>query len=176
MKKTSFLILCVALVSPLCAAEPGQLELARKVINATQFDRMFDQMGAQMQQIAAQSMSQSSPNMSEEQRAAATKIMSEITALSMEAAKGMLQKVDVIYADVYTEAELKAMLAFFESNEGKSMLLKQPKVMQALMPLVQGMQGELMPKIQSIVERAKATTEKPSAEMTPAAPSAPKVN
>ena len=156
MKKTSLLLLCLALVSSLCAAEPGQLELARKVIKATQLDRMFDQMGVQMQQMAAQSMNLSAPNQTPAQKEAATKIMNEVLTLSMDSAKAMLEKVDVIYAEVYSEAELKAMLVFFESPEGKSMLQKQPQVMQRMMPLVQGMQKELVPKIQEIVEKAQA--------------------
>ena len=36
------------------------------------------------------------------------------------------------------------------------MLQKQPQVMQRMMPLVQGMQKELVPKIQEIVEKAQA--------------------
>ncbi len=156
MKKVSLLLLSLALISRLVAAEPNQLELARKVIKATQFDRAFDQMGAQMQQMAAQSMNLSSPNQTPAQKEAAMKTLGEVMALSMDAAKALISKVDVIYAEVYSEAELKAMLAFFESAEGKSMLQKQPQVMQRMTPLVQAMQKELMPKIQQIVEKARA--------------------
>ena len=174
MKKTSLLILCLAVISRLGAAEPSapaaapvqppvaapavspaQVELARQVIKATQFDRIFDQMGMQMQQMATQQMNFSAPNQTPTQKEAALKNLGEVTKLSMDAAKSMLEKVDVIYAEVYSEAELKAMLAFFQSNEGKSMLQKQPQVMQHMMPLVQGMQRELMPKIQALVEKSK---------------------
>lgn len=156
MKKTSLLLLSLVLISRAAAVEPAQLELAQKVIKATQFDRMFDQMGAQMQQIATQSMNLSGPSVTPAQKEIATKTMAEVTKLSLEAAKEMLQKVDAIYAEVYSEAELKSMLAFFESPEGKSMLQKQPQVMQRMMPLVQNMQREIMPKIQQVVEKAKA--------------------
>jgi hypothetical protein len=173
VKKIPFVILCLALISSLHAAEPGQLELARKVIKATQFDRVFDQMGAQMQQMAMQSMNQSAPNQTPAQKEAATKVLDEIMKLSMDSAKAMLEKVDVIYAEVYSEAELKAMLTFFDSPEGKSMLQKQPQVMQHMMPLVQGMQKELMPKIQQIVQKAKAEADAAATTATPVPAPAP---
>lgn len=173
MKKTSLSILCLALVASLGAAEPtpapavapapvapavspAQLDLARQVIKASKFDKVFDQMGAQMQQMAAQSMNLSSPDMTPAKKDAAMKVLGEVMKLATESTKSMLEKVDVIYAEVYSEAELKAMLTFFDSTEGQSMLNKQPQIMQRMMPFVQGMQRELMPKIQQIVEKAKA--------------------
>jgi hypothetical protein len=169
MKITTLVLLCLALISRLGAAEPvpapqaaptpAQLELAREVIKATQFDRMFDQMGAQMQKIAASQLNVSSPNLTAEQKEAQGKIMGQVMTISMEAAKQMLAKVDTIYAEVYSEAELKAMLAFFASPEGQSMLQKQPQIMQHMMPLIQDMQREIGPKIQAIVEKAKADAE-----------------
>ena len=176
MKNTSLILLCLALASSLGAAEPSQLALAGKVIKATQFDKIFDQMGNQMQQMAAQSMNLSSPDMTPAQKEAATKSMGEVMKLSMDAAKEMLAQVDVIYAEVYSEPELKAMLAFFESPEGKSMLQKQPQIMQRMMPLVQGMQKDLMPKIQHIVQKAQAEAASAAAPApTPAAPTDVKV-
>ena len=181
MKKPALFIICLALIAPLGAAEstpatgvvptrpvvdPVRLALADQVIKASHADRMFDQMSAQMQQMAAQGMGLSSPDMTPAKKEAAMKMMNEVMALSMSSAKSLLDDVDVIYAEVYSEAELKAMLAFFTSAEGRSMLEKQPKVMQHLMPLVQDMQKELMPKIQQIVEKAKA------AEAASAAPTA----
>jgi len=182
MKKTSLLILGFALITSLGIAEtapataapaaqkllpsPAQIELAQKVIKATQMDRMFDQMSAQMQQMAAQSMGLAAPNQTPAQKEAAMKYMGEVMQLSMNMAKDLLNDLDLIYADVYSEAELKAMLAFFESSEGKSMIQKQPQIMQHLMPLVQEMQKNLMPKIQEIAQKAKA-------EAAAAAPTAP---
>ena len=178
MKKTSLLIVCLALASslgaaeiaPLSSAAPAQIELARKVIKASQFDRMFDQMGAQMQQMAGQSMGLSNPGQTPAQKEAAMKTLGEVMKLSMDATKGLLEKMDVIYAEIYSEGELRAMLAFFDSNEGRSMLQKQPQIMQRMMPLVQGMQKDLVPQIQQIVEKAKADA---AAAGTPAPTPAP---
>jgi hypothetical protein len=181
MKKTC-LLLCLGLITSLGAVEPApaitpslaqkplpspaQIELAQKVIKATQMDRMFDQMSAQMQQMAAQSIGLAAPNQTPAQKEAAMKYMGEVMKLSMDSAKSLMTDFDLIFAEVYSETELKAMLAFYESAEGKSMLQKQPLVMQHLMPLVQDMQKTLMPKIQEIAQKAKA-------EAAAAAPTAP---
>ena len=176
MKKASVILLCLALITPLWASDPVKVELARKVIKATQFDKVFDQMGAQMQQMAAQSLNLSDPNQTPAQKEAAMKFMGEVTTLSMSSAKALMEDVDLIYADVYSEAELKAMLAFFESPEGKSMQEKQPQIMQHLMPLIQNMQKELMPKIKALVDKAKADAEAAkAAAAAPTAPSAPAI-
>ena len=204
MKKTSVVLLCLALICRLGAAEPtapaasstpaasvapaapapAQLELAREVIKAMQLDRMFDQMVPQMQKIVAQQMDAASPNQTPAQKEAADKIMGEAMTISMDAAKDMLKKVDMIYAEVYSEAELKAMLAFFASPEGQSMLKKQPQVMQHMTPLIMEMQREMGPKMQALVKKAKAdaaaeaeaAATAPTTTTAPAAPTNAKVS
>jgi hypothetical protein len=143
---------------PTVATPPdaGQVALAQGVIKAMHADRIFDQMEAQMQRMAAQAFKQNNDKLTPDQRAAAEKLSGQIMKVSMDAARGMLDKMDVIYAEVYSPAELKAMKAFFESPEGVSMLEKQPQIMQKLMPSITEMQKEIGPKIQKLVEDAKA--------------------
>ncbi len=166
MKRIPALVACLALLpclnaqdaSPTVSLPPdaAQLELAQGVIKAMHADRMFDQMAAQMQKMAAQSIQQGNDKLTPEQRAAAQKLSSQILKVSMDTAKGLLDQMDVIYAEVYSPAELKAMKAFFESPEGVSMLEKQPQIMQKLMPSITQMQKEIGPKIQKLIEDAKA--------------------
>ena len=153
-----FLVLAPLLMAdgPADTSQPANIALAQQVIKAMHADRMFDQMSAPMQQMAAQSINQNSANLTPQQQALAQKMSSQIMALSMDAAKNLITKLDVIYAQVYSEAELKAMKAFFESPEGMSMLQKQPQIMQKLMPYVQTMQRDLGPKIQAIIQDARA--------------------
>ena len=118
-------------------------------------DQMFDNIAAQMKQIAGQAVTLS-PNASPEQQKKSEELQNKIMDLSMGAAKEMIGKMDQIYADVYNEKELQAMKAFFTSPEGQSMLAKQPQIMTHLMPLVQEMQRNLLPKIQQLVQEDKA--------------------
>lgn len=123
-------------------------------------------MGAQVKQMATQALNAAGHESTPAQQEIVEQTIDKVMALTLESSKAMLEKTDVIYAEVYSEAELKTILAFFQSAEGKSMILKQPQIMQRMMPLVQGMQQDLMPKIQHIVEEAKAAE---AAAATPAA-------
>jgi uncharacterized protein len=174
MKSIALLALSLALVpylgaaDPVVTPEPANLELAHQVIKAMHADKIFDQMSVQMQQIAAQSVNANSANLTPQQRAIATKVSSEVTALSMDFAKGLLGKMDVIYAQVYSEAELKAMKAFFDSPEGMSMIQKQPQIMQKIMPYIADMQKEIGPKIKKITDDARAEVQAAAVPTPPA--------
>lgn len=157
------------------AADATKLALAREAIAAVHADKMFDGMVGQMKQMAMQT-SMLPPEATPEQRKLAEELQGKIMDLSMNAAKGLVAQMDQIYAAVYSEAELKAMVAFFKSPEGQTMMEKQPQIMQHIMPLVQQMQRDLMPQIQRLVEEAKAAEAKaaaPAPTATPAAAEAP---
>jgi hypothetical protein len=162
MKK--ILLLAVLALSPAVFAQDNnaaKLALAREAISAMQVDKMFDGMAAQMKQMAS-SLAQAPADASAADRQKADVLQGKILDLSMNEAKAMINKMDGIYAAVYSELELKAMVAFFKSPEGQSMMAKQPQIMAQMMPLVQEMQQGLMPKIQQLVEEAKAADALPA--------------
>jgi len=170
MKRTSspFLLLALVLNSSVTAADSGQIELAHKVVEATQYNTIIDQMVTQVEMSTVQLSPLSKPNLPPTLKEAAAKMMDEAADVSMEAAKELTQNAETVYSEVFSESELKAMLAFFESPEGKSMLQKQPQIMVRMMPLIQNMRGQLTPKIQQIVEKAQ-TAAGIKTPMTPAA-------
>lgn len=59
-----------------------------------------------------------------------------------------------IYAETYSEVEMKAMIAFYESPEGRSVLDKTPLVTAKSMQVTQGIMANLMPKIMAGAESA----------------------
>ncbi|HLP24906.1 MAG TPA: DUF2059 domain-containing protein, partial [Acidobacteriota bacterium] len=129
------------------AVDPAKLALARDVISAMQADKMFDGMAAQMKQMAMQ-MSPLPADATPEQKARAEKFLGRIMDLSMTSAKAMIAQMDQVYAELFTEGELKAIKAFYTSPEGQSMIAKTPQAMQRVMPAIQAMQRDLMPKLQ----------------------------
>jgi hypothetical protein len=169
MKTTRLLLALLALSTGSFAQDnAAKLALAREAIAALKADKMIDGMTAQMKQMAAQMSAGSLPaEATPAQRKIVDEFQGRIMDLSMEAAKGMITQMDQVYADVYSEAELKAMIVFFKSPEGQSMMAKQPQVMQRVMPLVQSMQRELMPKMQRLTEDMKAQMEAAQAAPTP---------
>ena len=173
MKKLLLLLAILALVTGAVAQEsPATLALAREVISIMKADQMFDNIAAQMKQTAGQ-MAAPPPGATPEQIKRAGEIQARIMDLSMAAAKNMIGKMDHIYAEVYNEAELRAMKAFFSSSAGQSMLAKQPQIMGKLMPMMQEMQRDLMPKIKQTLDDARAEEAKAKAAAAPAPATSP---
>ena len=87
---------------------------------------------------------------SPEQKAAAEKVSQKM----IENTKAMSEKMRPlfvqIYSEVYSDDEIDAMLAFYESAAGRAMVTKQPlimsKVMTALMPEILRLAKETAPK------------------------------
>jgi len=177
MKKILFLVSLLALGTSAFAQEPtpAQLALARETIAAMQVDKMLDGMAGQIKQMAMQ-RAQLPASATPEQRQRFDVFMGRVSDLAMVEVKTMVTKLDVIYAEVYSEAELKAITGFFNTTEGKSMLAKQPQVMTRLMPLMQQLQQAMAPKLQKLAqefdaeikaEQAAAAAAGPAASATP---------
>ncbi len=170
MKLTRLLTVLLALATGAFAQEnPAKLALAREVITAMKADKMFDAMLGQMKQIAVQSAA-IPPDATPDQKKKMEEFLGKVMDLSMESAKGIIAQMDHIYADVYSEAELRAMKNFFSSPEGQSMLAKQPQAMAHVMPLVQQMQRDLMPKLKVLTEQFQAEIKATKAAQPAAAP------
>jgi len=136
-------------------ASAAKLALARDAIAAMQVDKILQSMTDQINEVAAQQV-QLPETATSEQRQQFDVFMAKVTALARNEVGAVFGKLDAIYANVYTEAELKAIVGFFNSPEGKSVLAKQPEVMSQLMPLMQEMQESLMPKLQKLGEDLEA--------------------
>lgn len=172
MKKLTTLLASVALAAAAFGQtpDPAKLELARATIAAMQVDKMLEGMSGQLKQMAAQ-QAQMPANATPEQRKLFEDFMGKVTDISMEEVRHMIGKMDVIYASVYSEAELKAIRAFFVSPEGQSMLAKQPTIMAQTMPIIQDMQRSILPKVQALA--AEFSKNLKAAAPEAAAPAAP---
>jgi len=156
MKITRLFLLLVAFATGAAAQQdPAKLALAREVIAAMHADRMFDAMASQMKQMYAR-MVPVSPTATPAQQQKAEELQAKIMDVTMTAAKGLVGKMDQVYAEVYSEAELNAMKTFFASPEGQSMLAKQPQIMARVMPMAQEMQRDLGPKVQKLIDDSRA--------------------
>lgn len=157
MKITRSLTVLLALATGAFAQEtvpPAKLALAREVVVAMHADRVFDAMVAQTKQMSSEMLALP-PGATAEQKKKADDTEAQIMKLTTDATKAALEKVNQMYAELYTDAELNAMKAFFSSPEGQSMLAKQPQVMGKIRPLFQDMQRDLGPKLQKLVDDAR---------------------
>lgn len=155
MKATKSLLVLLALSSSVFAQDPSpKLKLAREVISAMQVDKMLDGMTEQMKQMATQLAPKLDATPEQKQKAEA--LEGKIMDLVISQTREIVSKIDQVYVDVYSDAELNAMKAFFTSPEGKSMTAKQPAVMARMMPLIQDMQRDMEPKMKKIIEEASS--------------------
>lgn len=85
-----------------------------------------------------------------EQKAAGEKVSQKIIENTKAISEKMRPVIVQVYSEVYSDDEIDAMLAFYESAAGRAMVTKQPlimsKVMAALMPEIQRLAKEAAPK------------------------------
>lgn len=150
---TPLLALGLIASSPLAFGVPqdqtAQLNLAREVITSMHMDEQVKQMTSQISCLTSKAAG-TSGTLSETDQKAAQALTEKVMNLAL---KEMLTKLDLIYAEVFTESELKAMKAFYQSPEGQSSLRKQPQVMQKLMPSVMEMSSKLAEQLGKELEK-----------------------
>jgi uncharacterized protein len=163
------LLLCLGFASSLAAADPSpaQLQLAHDVIKAAQTDRVYNPLVARITEQSSQALNLGSINITAEQRDAAVKVQEQVLALTNEAVKSLISKMEIAYAEVYTEDELKAAKAFYESPEGRALSAKSPQVAQRMAPLQQAMMADLGPKLNKLITDARTAQAAAAASATP---------
>jgi uncharacterized protein len=173
-------VVALALILSLAGAHAGEaerLQLAREVIQASQVDKMIDAMTGQIQQMSRQMAGPGFDSLPADQKALAEAFIAKTVEVAMAESKVILAKMDAVYAGTFTEDELLAVRDFYRSPAGKSLIEKQPILMQKLMPELQGMQRTLMPKLQAMGQefeaqmkelKAKEAAQKAAAEPVPA--------
>jgi hypothetical protein len=151
MKKTASLTLAVLLLSAVAAFAGSREDLARQMLRLTDMQKLMDQVVDQVQQIQlAQLESLDIPADKREQTTAfQNRLMKKVfDAMSWQVMEPEYVK---LFADVYSEEELKAIVAFFKSPAGQSMLNKQPELLQKSMSLSQQRMQAVMPELQRMI-------------------------
>ena len=153
MKKTliTLLITC-SFLTQMAAADA--LEKAKELMTIMAVTKQLDASQQQIvnfidQMIDSQGLS---PSEATEAKALAKK--------SMESSFETMMSIDWesmfadIYASVFSEDEIQALIDFYSSPAGKKFLDKQPELMTATMQKLQGEMAKLMPRIQADVSKA----------------------
>lgn len=138
MKKTIAIIVLglSILIGSAQAQEDTKLKLADKLLIVMEMQKTIEQsFGAATQMMPNQA------NMPPEAKEVMNMIIKE---LSWENIKTDYIK---LYAEVFTEDELKGLINFYESPIGKAYIKKQPELTQKSMMLSQKMMMKVMPKL-----------------------------
>jgi hypothetical protein len=78
-----------------------------------------------------------------------------------------------LYADMFSEEELRGMIAFFESPVGRTWLAKQPEIARRSLQFSQNLMMRLLPAMQSRHDATPAVPAVPAAERPPGSNSTP---
>ena len=123
-------------------ASPKAVALVRRYLAAIHFEGLMDAMMASMIPVMSDSLTKQYPNITEEQRTAIGAVVRET--MHDDFTPKMIERMVPIYAQTFSESELEAMVAFYESPAGQSIMQKTPsiapksaEVARALMPEVQ---------------------------------------
>jgi hypothetical protein len=129
------------------AVSPKAEALVRCYLAAIHFEKLLDAMMGSMIPVMTDSMGKQYPNLTDQQR-------SEIGAAVRESMREdftpkMLERMVPIYAQAFSESELEAMVTFYESPAGQSIMQKTP----SLAPKSAEVARDLMPEVQKDVMR-----------------------
>ncbi|MBT8042365.1 MAG: DUF2059 domain-containing protein [Pontiella sp.] len=153
MKKIIILsLVALPLFSQLANADVN--EKAKELIKVMEITKQLDESQKQIGQFMDQMVTAQGLSGEETEEAKA------IARKSMESSFETMKTIDWetmfgdIYASVFTEEEIQALIDFYKSPIGKKYLDKQPELMAATMQKMQGEMAKLMPKIQADVAKA----------------------
>lgn len=153
MKKTITTIILISLAS-VQFSTASSIEKAKELMSLLELTKSMDSSFAQVQGFADQMIS--SQGLSPEQADKARKQSKKAMATSFEHMKSIDWETMFaeIYASVFTEEEIQAVIEFYKSPVGKKFIEKQPELMAQTMQKMQVEMSKIMPKIQADIQKA----------------------
>jgi hypothetical protein len=151
--KKSIILMITTMIFLVAPAVAGQKEdLTKEMLNLADMKKMMDQIVAQVQQIQAAQLK--SLNIPEKNQEKVLQFQSKLTKKIFDAMSWdkMEPEYITLFSTVYTVEELKAIVAFYKSPAGQSMLKKQPMLMQKSMQIAQSKIQILLPELKKMTE------------------------
>ena len=135
--------------------EKSKEEYAKEIIELTDVNKLLDQVMAQLKQMQGQIRAQA--GITEDQSEKAKEFQEKVQAKILEVFdfKKIEPEFIELFTSVYTIDELKAISEFYKTPAGKSMIAKQPQVLQKSMAIAQDKVKILIPELQKLVQEMK---------------------
>jgi len=129
-------------------ATPETRALAARYFEAIHYDKMLGQMMDQMVPVMVEAMRKQTPSLTDEQSRLVSETVIESTREMTDKMKAPM--IDAV-AEVFTEQELRDLVAFYEAPSGQALIAKTPELtqkMMAQMPTIMAeMQGKMLQKL-----------------------------
>lgn len=150
MKAKVLLGLSCIVLSLQVFASPAKQETIDKLFEVTQSAQLMDGVYGQMDSMFAQMASQM--QIPESQKPIMDKFFKKYSTMMRDEMSWEKIKVPMsnVYAQTYTDEELKDVVKFYQSPTGKKFVAKMPELTKASMVMVQEMMKGFMPKMQAL--------------------------
>ncbi|SFJ61330.1 DUF2059 domain-containing protein [Caulobacter sp. UNC279MFTsu5.1] len=129
-------------------ATPETRALAARYFEAIHYDKLLGQMMDQMIPVMVQTLRTQTPSLTDEQSRLVSETVIESTREMTDKMKAPM--IDAV-AEVFTEQELRELVAFYEAPTGQALIAKTPELtqkMMAQMPAIMAeMQGKMLQKL-----------------------------
>lgn len=154
MKKwiLAFAVVLFVSVPVVHADTTSQRAIIEEILQVTKADQMMKPIYAQMRSLMEKQFVQMGA--SEDLQPILKKYINKIFDVTEQSLSWQVLKNDMIaiYAQTFTEGELRGMLAFYKSPVGQSVIDKLPAVAQQSMAIVQKHMPEMQPKLLKVSE------------------------
>jgi len=154
-------------------AGDAKTQLAVELIQVTHFDRNMQAMQQQVRTMLEKQFE------SEATCAAAQPTMHEFSSAVADKLSGTLSKEDLkidvaaVYAEVFSEEELREIIAFYQSPLGEKLLDRMPELMQKSMQITQDRIRPMMPEFEKLGEQYGPRIREAAKQCESAAPDMP---
>lgn len=155
------------------AGQPAsQTEAAERLVLANKFLALMqgDQMAASMRQMMSM-MTPANSNVPADERAMINEVTGEMVEIML---PRLFEAMAPVYADIFTLEELRALVAFYESDLGRSMVRKSfeasPRIAEAAMAVMPGVMSEMSDRLCDRLECTADQRRAVKAAMTQAYP------
>ncbi|HEY0435331.1 MAG TPA: DUF2059 domain-containing protein [Phenylobacterium sp.] len=127
--------------------DPKSVALVRRYLAAIHFEQLLDTMMASIIPVMTEGLTKQYPSMTEQQRSTISDVVRET--MREDYTPKMIERMVPIYARTFSQSELEAIVAFYESPAGRAVMDKSP----SLAPKSAEVARELLPELQKDVIR-----------------------
>jgi hypothetical protein len=125
-------------------ATPETRALAARYFEAIHYDKMLSQMMEQMVPVMVQTLRKQTPSLTDEQSQLVSETVVESTREVTDRMKAPM--IDAV-AEVFTEQELRDLVAFYEAPSGQALIAKTPELTQRMMAQMPAIMAETQGKM-----------------------------
>lgn len=158
----AILFMNVALAEPVEA--PASEASIRELIEVTQAKKLLDDVSVQLDSAMQESIRQAlaGQQVTPEQRQVLDEMRTRMVKIFLDNMRwDQMESMFIeVYKQVFTQAEIEGMLAFYRTEAGQAVIAKMPLVMQYSMQILQKQMATIMPQVQQLqretVEKLKA--------------------